>query len=155
MKIAVGCDPNAAEYKKSLIPYIEGLGHEVTDFGSDDPIYANVAFEVAEAVVAKKFDRGILFCGTGIGVMLAANKVKGAYAAVVSDPYSAQRACLSNNCNIITLGAQVTGLKVAEIIIKEYLEQTYVYNERSGKKVDRIVEYENQIWSDCHESNGN
>ena len=142
MKIAVGCDPNATEYKKMLIPVIEGLGHEVTDFGSDDPIYANVAIEVGEAVAAKKYDRGILFCGTGIGVMLAANKVKGAYAAVVSDVYSAQRACLSNNCNIITLGAQVTGYKLAEEVIKAYLAETYVYNERSGKKVDRIVEYE-------------
>ena len=142
MKIAIGCDPNATEYKKMLIPFVESLGHEVTDFGSDDPIYANVAIEVAEAVAAKKFDRGILFCGTGIGVMLAANKVKGAYAAVVSDVYSAQRACLSNNCNIITLGAQVTGYKLAEEVIRAYLAETYVYNERSGKKVDRIVEYE-------------
>lgn len=142
MKIAVGCDPNATDFKQMLIPVIESLGHEVTDFGSDDPIYANVAIEVGEAVAAKKFDRGVLFCGTGIGVMLAANKVKGAYAAVVSDVYSAQRACLSNNCNIITLGSQVTGHKLAEEVIKAYLNETYVYNERSGKKVDRIVEYE-------------
>lgn len=142
MKIAVGCDPNAADYKKMLIPVIESLGHEVTDFGSDDPIYANVAIKVGEAVAAGKYDRGILFCGTGIGVMLAANKVKGVYAAVVSDVYSAQRACLSNNCNIITLGAQVTGYKLAEEVIKAYLSETYVYNERSGKKVDRIVAYE-------------
>ena len=142
MKIAVGCDPNAAEFKKALIPVIEGLGHEVTDFGSDDPIYANVAIKAAEAVAAGEYDRGILFCGTGIGVMLAANKVKGAYAAVVGDVYSAQRACLSNNCNIITLGAQVTGIKNAEMIITEYLSHEYVHNERSGKKVDRILEYE-------------
>lgn len=142
MKIAVGCDPNASEFKQMLIPFIESLGHEVTDFGSDDPIYANVAIEVAEAVAAKKYDRGILFCGTGIGVMLAANKVKGAYAAVVGDVYSAQRACLSNNCNIITIGSQVTGNKKAEVMIEAYLSSTYEYNERSGKKVDRIVEYE-------------
>ena len=142
MKIAVGCDPNAEEFKQQLIPFIEILGHEVTDFGSDDSIYANVAIEVAENVAAKKFDRGILFCGTGIGVMLAANKVKGAYAAVVGDAYSAQRACLSNNCNIITIGSQVTGYKKAEVMIEEYLKATYVYNERSGKKVDRILEYE-------------
>ena len=141
MKIAVGCDPNAAEFKIALIPVIEGLGHEVTDFGSDDPIYANVAIKAAEAVAAGEYDRGILFCGTGIGVMLAANKVKGAYAAVVGDVYSAQRACLSNNCNIIT-GAQVTGIKNAEMIITEYLSHEYVHNERSGKKVDRILEYE-------------
>lgn len=142
MKIAMGCDPNAEAFKKQLLPFVESLGHEVTDFGSDDPIYANVAIEVAEAVAAGKYDRGILFCGTGIGVMLAANKVKGAYAAVVSDVYSAQRACLSNNCNIITLGCQVTGNKLAEEVIRAYLAETYVYNERSGKKVDRIVEYE-------------
>ena len=113
MKIAVGCDPNAEEFKQQLIPFIEKLGHEVTDFGSDDSIYANVAIEV-----------------------------KGAYAAVVGDVYSAQRACLSNNCNIITIGSQVTGYKKAEVMIEEYLKATYVYNERSGKKVDRILEYE-------------
>ena len=142
MKIAVGCDPNAEEFKQQLIPFIEQLGHEVIDFGSDDPIYANVAIEVAENVAAKKYDRGILFCGTGIGVMLAANKVKGAYAAVIGDVYSAQRACLSNNCNIITIGSQVTGCKKAEVMIEAYLKNNYVYNERSGKKVDRILEYE-------------
>lgn len=142
MKIAIGCDPNAEAFKQQLIPFIEQLGHEVTDFGRNDPIYANVAIEVAENVATKKFDRGILFCGTGIGVMLAANKVKGAYAAVVGDVYSAQRACLSNNCNIITIGSQVTGYKKAEVMIEEYLKNNYVYNERSGKKVDRILEYE-------------
>lgn len=144
MKIAMGCDPNAEAFKQQLIPFVESLGHEVTDFGSDDPIYANVAIKVAEAVAAKKYDRGILFCGTGIGVMLAANKVKGAYAAVVGDVYSAQRACLSNNCNIITIGSQVTGNKKAEVMIEAYLKETYVYNERSGKKVDRILEYERE-----------
>ena len=142
MKIAFGSDPNATEYKEKMMRYVAGLGHEVMDFGSDDPIYAHVAIQVAEQVAAKEYDRGILFCGTGLGMMLAANKVKGAYAAVVGDEYSAQRACLSNNCNIITLGSQVTGEKKAEALIREYLECTYTYNERSGKKVDAILEYE-------------
>ncbi len=144
MKIAIGCDPNAEEYKQELILYIRQLGHDITDFGSEDPVYANVAIAVAEKVATGEFERGILCCGTGLGVMLAANKVKGAYAAVLSDIYSAQRACLSNNCNIVTLGSQVTGIKKAELLIKEYLAQKYVYNERSGKKVDRILEYENE-----------
>lgn len=79
MKIAIGCDPNAQNEKEALIQFIEAKGYgEVTDFGSEDPIYANVAIEVAEAVAAKKYDRGILVCGTGIGVSIAANKVKGA-----------------------------------------------------------------------------
>lgn len=142
MKIAIGCDPNAEAFKKEMAEFIRSLGHEVTDFGSADPIYAHVAVEVAEAVAAKEFDRGVLFCGTGLGVMLAANKVKGAYAANVNNVYSARRACLSNNCNIITLGSQVTGDMLGKELIRAYLDSTYTYNERSGKKVDAIVEYE-------------
>lgn len=142
MKIVMACDPNASAYKQEMIEFVKELGHEVTDFGSDDPIYAHVAIKAAEAVAAKEFDRGILFCGTGIGVMLAANKVKGAYAANVLNVYSAKRACLSNNCNIITLGSQVTGNMLAKELIEAYLSCTYSYNERSGKKVDAIVDYE-------------
>lgn len=145
MKIAVGCDPNAESYKQEMIEYIKELGHEVTDFGSDDVIYAHTAVKVGEAVASKEYDRGILFCGTGIGVMLAANKVKGAYAANVTNLYSAKRACLSNNCNIITLGSQVTGDMLGKELIKAYLECEFVYNDRSGKKVDAIVEYEKEV----------
>ena len=144
MKIVMACDPNAAAFKQEMMEFVRELGHEVTDFGRDDPIYANVAFRAAEGVAAKEFDRGILFCGTGIGVMLAANKVKGAYAANVLNVYSAKRACLSNNCNIITLGSQVTGNMLAKELIAAYLSCTYEYNERSGKKVDAIVDYENR-----------
>ena len=101
MKIAIGCDPNAQEAKEQLITFMESKGYgEITDFGSEDPIYANTAIAVAEAVAAKKYDRGVLLCGTGIGVSLAANKVKGAYAALISDVYSAKRARLSNDANI-------------------------------------------------------
>lgn len=140
----MGCDPNAEAYKQEMIAFVRELGHEVTDFGSEDVIYAHVAQEVAEAVAAHEYDRGILFCGTGIGVMLAANKVKGAYAANVGNVYSAQRACLSNNCNIITLGSQVTGDMLGKELIRAYLDCEYVYNERSGKKVDAFVEYEQE-----------
>lgn len=143
MKIAIGCDPNAESYKQEMADFIRSLGHEVKDFGSEDTIYANVAIKVGEEVVAGNYDRGVLFCGTGIGVMLAANKVKGVRAANVTNVYSAQRACLSNDCNIITLGSQVTGNMLAKELIKSYLELTYEYNERSGKKVDAINDYDN------------
>ena len=142
MKIAIGCDPNAQEYKETLIEYIESLGHELTDYGSDDAIYANVAFEVAEAVAAGKQDRGILLCGTGIGVSIAANKVKGAYAANVSNVYQAQRASLSNDANIITMGSQVIGPELAKCLIKEYLSGQFDPNGRSAPKVGSIVDYE-------------
>ncbi len=142
MKIAVGCDPNAQAYKEMIADYIRSLGHEVTAFGSEDVIYAHVATRVGEEVAAGHFDRGVLFCGTGIGVMLAANKVKGIRAANVNNVYSAKRACLSNDCNIITLGSQVTGDMLGKELVEAYLNCTYEYNERSGKKVDAINEYD-------------
>lgn len=138
----MGCDPNAEAFKQEMIEYVRSLGHEVTDFGSEDIIYAHVATKVGEEVAAGHFDRGILFCGTGIGVMLAANKVKGIRAANVTNVYSAERACLSNDCNIITLGSQVTGNMLAKELIRTYLSLNYTYNERSGKKVDAINEYD-------------
>lgn len=142
MKIAIGCDPNASDFKMALIPYIESLGHECTDFGSDDPIYANTAIKVAAQVAAGSYDRGILICGTGIGVSIAANKVKGAYAALVSNIYQAQRAQLSNNANIITMGSQVTGIELAKCFVKEYLGLSFDPNSRSKEKIDRIASYE-------------
>ncbi len=144
MKIAIGCDPNAADFKKQLIPFIEQLGHEVVDFGSDDPIYANTAIELAEAVARGECERGVLICGTGIGVSIAANKVKGAYAALVNNVYQAQRATLSNNANIITMGAQVTGIELGKCLVKEYLANTFDPKSRSLPKVQRICDYERE-----------
>jgi len=142
MRIAIGCDPNATAYKEVLGPFVESLGHEVVDFGSDDPIYANTAIRLAESVAAGECDRGILICGTGIGVSIAANKVKGAYAACVSNIYQAQRAELSNNANIITLGAQVTGIELAKCFVREYLSLSFDPASRSMPKVQRIYDYE-------------
>lgn len=142
MKLAFGCDPNATDLKKALIEKAESLGHEVSDFGSDDPIYANVAADVAKAVAAGQYDRGIVVCGTGIGVSISANKVKGAYCALLADPYAAQRATLSNNANMIAMGAQTTGIETAKVLLENYLANTFDPNSRSGAKVARIVEIE-------------
>ena len=106
----------------------------MTDFGSEDPIYARVATKVGEAVASKEFDRGILICGTGLGVCIAANKVKGAIAATVSDVYSAQRACLSNNANIICMGAFTTGAKAwqadkFDVLIRDAIKTWKAANE--------------------------
>lgn len=142
MKLAFGCDPNAFELKKALIEEAEKLGHEVVDYPSEDPIYANVAVAVATDVAAGKADRGVLVCGTGIGVSIAANKVKGAYCACVADVYQAQRATLSNNANIIAMGSQVLGIETAKVYLREYLVGTFDPAGRSGPKVGRISEYE-------------
>ena len=140
-KIAIGCDPNAAALKRAIIDHLAELGYECEDYGSEDPIYANVAIEVAEAVAAGKHDRGILMCGTGIGVSIAANKVPGAYAALCSDAYSTERSIKSNNVNIMTLGEQVTGVELAKSLVAIWMNSEYTPGGRSEPKIQRICEY--------------
>jgi ribose 5-phosphate isomerase B len=117
------------------------MGYTVKDFGSDDPIYARVAFEVGEAVSALSFDRGILLCGTGIGMCIAANKVPGIFAALCADTYSAERAIKSNNANILTIGAFTTGTEVAKQIVKTWMESKWQTGTSSEPKVACYVEY--------------
>lgn len=145
MKIAIGCDPNAQSAKEDLIQFLNSKNYgEISDFGSDDPIYAHTAVKVAEAVASQKYDRGILICGTGLGVSIAANKVKGAYAALLTDIYSAKRAVLSNNANIACLGAFTTGPKLREELIDAFLSNTFAPGCPSQAKVDAYVNYENK-----------
>ena len=143
MKIAIGCDQNASELKEQLKAFIMELGHVCVDFGGDEPIYANTAIRLAQAVAAEECDRGVLICGTGIGMCIAANKVKGAYAALVNNVYQAQRAQLSNRANIMTLGAEVTGVELAKCLVQSYLKEQFDPQSRSAPKVQRICDYEN------------
>ena len=140
-KVAIGSDPNGSELKEAIKKHLTDLGYEWKDYGSDDPIYANVAIQVAEAVASRKHDRGILICGTGIGVCIAANKVPGAYAALCSDPYSTERSRKSNNANIMTLGAQVIGVELAKALVTIWMNAEYVPGGRSEPKIQRIYEY--------------
>ena len=143
MKIAIGCDPNARIEKEDLIQFIreKGLG-DVYDFGSDDPVYAHVAIDVAEAVAKHEYDRGILLCGTGIGMSIAANKVKGATAALISDEYSAERARLSNDANSACMGAFTVGKKVREKMAETFLTREFIAGCASQPKVDAFREYD-------------
>ncbi len=140
-KVAIGCDPNASDLKESIKEHLTELGYEWEDYGSDDPVYANVAIKVAEAVAAGKHDRGILICGTGIGMSVTANKVPGAYAALCSDAYSTERSRKSNNVNIMTLGSQVTGYMLAKTLVTVWMNSEYTPGGRSEPKIQRIYEY--------------
>lgn len=144
MKLIFGCDPNATALKQDLMALAEKLGHEVEDYGSDDPIYANTAIRVAEAVAAGQAERGVLVCGTGLGMSIAANKVQGAYAALLTDVYSAQRAVLSNDSNIACLGAFTIGTKLAEELLKTWLGCRFEPGCASQVKVDRYKTYDRE-----------
>lgn len=145
MKIAIGCDPNAAQLKETLIQVCADLGHEMVDMGSEDPIYANTAITVGEYVAAGNADRGILVCGTGIGMSIAANKVKGVYAALLTDVYSAERAVKSNNSNVACLGAFTLGEKLAVELVKKWLDCEFDPNSSSGPKYQKYHEYDMKV----------
>lgn len=140
--LAIGYDPNALDLKNEVCKELKDLRFRYKDYGGDDPIYANTAIKVAEAVSSGKHTRGILICGTGIGMCIAANKVPGAYAVICSDVYSTERAVKSNNTNIMTLGSQVIGFKLARYLVRIWLFSKYSEGGRSEPKIQRIYQYE-------------
>lgn len=148
MKIGIGADHNAFEMKKSLSDYIQKLGHEVVDYGCGDSCtevdYPKVAFEVAEDINKNAIERGILVCGTGIGVAIAAGKVPGIRAALCHDTYSAERAQKSNNAQILTMGAKVIGIELAKQVVKVYLESSFDGG-NSARKVQQINDKEQEF----------
>lgn len=140
MKIAIGNDHVAVDMKRHIKDHLEKLGHEVVNYGTDSdertdyPIYGE---RVGRAVANGECDLGVLICGTGIGISLAANKIKGVRAAVCSEPYSARLTRQHNNANIIAFGARVVGISVAEMIVDEFLNAEFEGG-RHGVRVDMI-----------------
>ncbi len=140
MKIIIGNDHAAPDMKKELVTYLEGLGHEVVNFGvdtTDSCDYPVIGEKVGRAVVAGEGDCGILICGTGAGISIAANKVKGVRAAVCSDTTTARLVKEHNNANIIAFGSRVVGIEAAKDIIKAYLEAEYEGG-RHQRRIDLI-----------------
>ncbi|HAF62518.1 MAG TPA: ribose 5-phosphate isomerase B [Anaerolineaceae bacterium] len=144
MKIAIGCDEIALSLKETIKDYLNTQSdvpiEEVKDMGvfSSEPVdYPDVAEKVALAIANHECDRGILICGTGIGMAIVANKIPGVRAAQVYDPYSAERARKSNNAQIMTIGALTTGPETAKYLVEIWLKCDFAGG-RSTRKVDKI-----------------
>ncbi len=141
MKIAIGNDHGGVELKQHLVQYLEGKGFDVVNFGSDVtdstdyPIYAE---RVSRAVVAGECDRGILICGTGIGISISANKIHGVRCALCSEPVSAALARQHNDANIVAMGARTIGPVMAEGIVDVFLN-TEFEGGRHQRRVDKIM----------------
>jgi ribose 5-phosphate isomerase B len=128
MKIAIGNDHAATEMKFQIKEYLESKGYEVVNFGTDTNEscnYPEFGEAVARAVVGKEADLGILICGTGVGISLAANKVKGIRAAVCSEPVTARLSREHNNTNILAFGARIVGLEMAKSIVDAWLNAQF------------------------------
>jgi ribose 5-phosphate isomerase B len=139
--IAIGCDEGGFELKQTILKLLRDDGYEVKDFGcySLDPIdYPEVGYDLARAVARGEHDRGILICGTGIGMAIVANKVPGVRAAQIHDSYSAERARKSNNAQIMTMGGRVVGPELAKSLVRIWLASEFTGG-NSARKVDKIM----------------
>lgn len=146
MKIALGCDHGGLDLKREVLKYLLENGHEVKDFGthsSESCDYPKYGVAVAEAVVSGDFEKGIIICGTGQGIALAANKVKGARAVVCSDTFSAEMTRAHNDANILSLGERVVGKGLALKIVDIWLNTAFEGGRHAGR-VDLIKETENK-----------
>lgn len=146
MKIAIAADHGGFELKDSMVEYIKSLGNEVVDLGTnsaDSVDYPDYAKKVCEEIQQENSDLGILICGTGIGMSLAANKFEGIRAACVSDVYSAKMSRNHNNANVLCIGARVIGDEVAKLIIKTFLENEFEAG-RHQRRVDKIMAFERE-----------
>jgi ribose 5-phosphate isomerase B len=145
MAIAIGCDEAAYDLKEVIKAYLVELNQEVDDMGvydKDPVLYPDIALKVATAVADGQYERGILMCGTGLGMAITANKVPGIRAATCHDVYSAERSRKSNNCQILTMGARVIGVEVAKTVVKAWLESDF-QGGGSALKVQRMIDIDN------------
>lgn len=145
MKISIASDHGAFTLKEHLKPYLESLGHEVVDFGTDSLAschYPEFIAPAARAVASGECERGIVLCTTGIGASIVANKVRGIRCALVGDTWSAEMTRRHNDTNVLAIGAGVTGVNLAEQIVKVWLA-TEFEGGRHQTRVDQITAVEN------------
>jgi len=144
MKLAIGNDHVAIDMKNEIKAYLEDKGIEVVDVGTNSPERFNYpisGYKVAKMVASGEVDGGVLTCGTGVGISLAANKVQGIRACVCSEAYSAKLSKQHNNTNIIAFGARVVGIETAKMIVDEWLNAKYEGG-RHQTRIDMIAEIE-------------
>lgn len=146
MRISVGADANGFGLKEVVKQHLLERGHEVVDFGvgaEQDTDYPEVAEPVARAVASGDSDRAVLVCGTGLGMAIVANKVRGVRAASVSDPYSAERAIKSNDAKVLCLGSLVVGSELAKLLVDHWLDGEFAGG-GSGRKVTKIQDLDDR-----------
>ena len=146
MKLAIGSDHGGFELKTLIIKYLNELGYEVEDFGcysTDSADYPAIALPLSEAVAAGKFEKGILICGTGIGMSIAANKVRGIRCALCGDCLSARLTREHNDSNVLAMGARIIGPEMAKEIVRVWLGTAFT-GKHHAKRIDLISDFENR-----------
>lgn len=145
MKIAIGCDHGALDLKNAVVAHLQKKGYEVEDFGTytlDSCDYPDYAAKAAQAVADGSCHKGIVLCTTGIGVSIAANKIKGIRCALLSDVMSARMTREHNDTNVMALGAGVVGQMLALQIVDTWLDTEFSHNERHQRRIDKVMALE-------------
>ncbi len=142
MKIVLGCDHAGFPLKETVIAAVRAAGHEVLDVGTDsaEPVdYPDFTRKIGEAIQRGEAERGILICGSGVGACIAANKMKGVWAAICHDTYSAAQGVEHDNMNVLCLGGRVIGPELVKVLVPAFLNARYLGNEAGGERFARRV----------------
>ena len=146
LKVAIASDHGGYELKQEILKQLAELGVDYQDFGSftDEAVdYPDYAFQVGQKVVNKEFDRGILICGTGVGISIAANKVKGVRCALVHDVFTAIATRQHNDSNVLAMGGRVIGVELAKMIVATWLAEEFMGAHHVGR-IAKIATFENE-----------
>jgi len=141
MRIAVASDHAGFAIKDDVINIVQAAGHEVLDLGtySQEPVdYPDYALKLGKAIIDKQADRGVLICGSGVGACIAANKIKGVYAGICHDTYSAHQGVEHDNMNVLCLGSRIVGIELVKEILKAYLGAIFDQEERFIRRFEKI-----------------
>jgi ribose 5-phosphate isomerase B len=148
MKIAVGCDHGGFPLKDTVIEAVKAAGHEVIDVGAfsgESSDFPDFAKKVGEKIQGGEAERGILICGSGIGAAIAANKMKGIYASICHDTYSAAQGVMHDAMNVLCMGGRVIGPELVKVIVPAFLSARYLGDDKGGERYARRVEKIKQL----------
>ena len=145
MRFALGCDHGGFPLKNRLMTVIRDQGHEIVDCGTDSNCavdYPDFARKVGEAILKGQADRGILVCGSGVGISVAANKIPGIRAGVCHDTYSAHQGVEHDDMNVLCIGARIVGEEVAAELVRVYVNAAFTGEERHVRRLNKVLEIE-------------
>jgi len=147
MRVAIGNDHAGFHLKGEIIDLVQSLGHDVIDLGADSPAsvdYPDFAEKVGLTIQTGQAERGIMICGSGVGACIAANKMKGIYASLSSDTYSAHQGVEHDNVNLLCLGARIVGVELAKDIVRSFLDAKFIQDERFIRRFNKVKAIEDK-----------
>lgn len=145
MRIALGCDHGGFPLKQRIVSVVQAAGHEVVDCGTDSSCsvdYPDFALKVGQTILAGSADRGVLLCGSGVGISVAANKIPGIRAGVCHDTYSAHQGVEHDDMNVLCLGARIIGEELAVELVRAFVDARFTQEERHQRRLDKVLAIE-------------